>query len=1311
MSHFRPDPSSHPLRTTRLGGEASSPGDPFLAVARNEPVRTLAISPLQAAMWRDSSLHGDGRNVEQLEIRFREGLDEGRVMDAWRATVRATAALRSGFISRDGETCAVFPVGRANGELISPAAPDDWESWLAADRRTPFVEGDAPWRVVCFPGLRTFVWTFHHALLDGRSISRVVKSFLARLEGVGDAVDLPLLQFTPPEGGIISRAAEFHRRAYDGVEDPRLEYPGDANGGPVRVSRRLGDGIRACLEAVARRFEVTVPTLVTWAWGQAFARLAGVAKTAIGQIRAGSPQTGMAGFSMNAVPLAIERFAGGDIGETLKRFRADWLALRAIETVAPESLPAGTLDSAMGPWPGGVVMVEHGTLEHHVAGSEVVESIRLHEYAGQSLLASAWIRPELDLEVETDGLRFGQKAASAMIDQWAAVLMALGDSDGADVTLLAPALRDAAHCHESGGPPVARLHVVEVWNKAVQTHPERLAMDGGDATLSYAELDALAVRLSARLHAAGVRSGDRVAGLFNDRRHLAVVLLACARTGAIHVPLDTALPEKRLFDIIDDAAPGWMLTDDAAAASRFKLPIVSLKPEVDDIPITGGTETFLPDDPLSLLYTSGSTGRPKGVVMVNGGVCNEALAIAGIAGIEPGDRLLQFASPGFDASLEEILAALLSGATLVPRPPGFPPDFDEFERFLTVNCVTILDLPTAHWAAWCAWMVAENRHIPDCVRATIIGGERASVAAVGDWFKAGGRRVRLVNTYGPTEASIVATAEVIGGDWNEETDPAIGRPLAGVLARVSADDGTAVAPGAAGELWLGGACVGPGYWNRPELTAEAFREIDGIRWYRTGDRVFRDAEGKLRFLGRLDEQLKIRGNRIEPNEVIRVLETFPGVSAAHVGPVAGSDGSLALAAWIRWDGSPPDEWPAELAKHAAAKLPAAAVPTRWARVAEFKLTERGKLDRSSLPEPALAKGRGNHPLRASTSTEGRLMDIWSEILGTGPIGRDDSFFDLGGHSLAALRMFAHVAKVWQLRIPMATLIQAPTPRLFAKVLDDRRNEKLQHGPAPVVMPVRSEGELPPLFCIHGGDGGVFFYQELADHLKTGRPILAIESPALGDAGEVKPVPVGETAASYIEALRNHQAQGPYHLIGYSYGGLLVYEMARQLLADGETVGFAGLVDTVNPAAPIREYSLLERAEVFWESQAHPDLFERIRRLIGRAFNGLSTHLRVKGEIRAARNAGRSDPYSEIRMLQVREAHWESMKAFQPEPLDCPIVLFKSRSANDKFELPADYGWTPLVRSIDMVEVPGEHLTIFDSRHVGHLAKELQRRIG
>ena len=1264
-------------------------------------------------MLRGSLAETTGENVEQVEIDFAPGLLSDRVVTAWTDTVEMTAALRTGFVICDGEPWGYLSTEVGMPVRIENALPESWEGWLADDRLQPFpLDGGLPWRAVFWPQTGKFLWTFHHALLDGRSIAKILHAFHARLLGVDDPGKLDLAVATAPTPGEIAAAEKFHRHAFAQVEASQLEFPADDTNSPAQLHLCLGRETVVRIKAAALEMEVTAATLLTWAWGQAVARAAGADAVAVGQVRSGPSKPGQAGFSMNAVPLVIPRALCGPTKPAIKEFRHRLLEMRLIENVSPQDLPPGIFQETGGPWPGGVIMVERGSLHHQMGAAEAMISITLHELGGQPLLASAWIHPELRLEVEVNGQSYGKRMAECLLHQWAAIVMAIADEPCANIqrlTEIPVVMRNSLANWETGGSAAAYLHLATAWRDAAENFSPHCALWTPEASVSYAELAAQVDHLANLLVEAGVKSGDTVASILWNRKHLAAVQLALARIGAINVPLDPTLPKNRLLSILLDAAPGIMVSDSPAACEDFSLRCITV-----DGSVGKACTVDFPDDPgatLSILYTSGSTGKPKGVMMVHGGVVNEAKGMAQLAGIGPGDRVLQFASPGFDASLEELLATLLTGATLVPRPENLAADLDEFQKFIRNEGITVLDLSTAHWAAWCAWLVSENTSIPANVRTTIIGGERASAAAVKDWFSANGRQHSLINTYGPTEASVVGTAELIGGDWNESGDPAIGRPLPGVFARVGDGSGRAMPPGAAGELWLGGICVGAGYWQRQDLTDSAFYFMDDRWWYRTGDRVFWDDEGKLRFLGRQDDQLKIRGNRVEPNEVIRVLESFPGVSAAHAGPVVGHGGSNLLAAWVRWNQPPAEGWPGLLAAHSSAHLPTAAIPTRWALVEEFKLTERGKLDRRQLPEPLLTASTHTSSDPPATATEKWLAASWAKLLGIQTIGRDESFFELGGHSLAALQLFAGIAREWKIRIPMAALIQAPTPRMLGEMIDRQiAGGHVSPSSHSMVVPVRPKGHLAPLFCIHGGDGGVFFYRDLAEQLPAGRPLLAIESPALASEEKVQPVPVEETAATYVAALRCHQATGPFHLAGYSYGGLLVFEIARLLIEQGETIAFAGLFDTINPAATIRGYTLLERAEVFWSAQDGQHLLGKTRRMFARVKEGVWTHLQVRKQNYAARSTRVSDPHSKTRMLQVREAHWQSMNNYRPSPLDCNITLFKSKASDDKFDIPNDYGWGSLVKSLDIVEVEGKHLTMFAREHVGALAHEITMRL-
>jgi len=1256
------------------------------------PSRTSRLAPVQAAMLRTRE---PGAEMEQAVLVFRDDLPAGRIGEAWAATVAATAALGCG-LSEEGW----IPGLRVPAIRWETGEPESFEEWLAEDRLRGFPrDGGVPWRVSCWPTARRWVWSFPHALLDGRSVARVLRGFLRRLAW-GEGEELALAAWQPAEEAEKKAAAEYFSKSHGSVEAGTVDF---GESGRARAVVELGPGTAAGLDAAARVSGTTPACLVTWAWGQVLARASGVDALSVGQVRAGAPAAGRAGFTMNTLPLVVRRMREGPAAVGWRALRQEMLALRDFERLAPEELPAAVFPESGAPW-SSVIMVEHGTAMHLLGedGAALLESMELRERPSGPLTASAYLRPGLRLEVETDA---GTGAAESLLAHWSAVLRALvadPAADAAEITRLPASSEAQLAAWEDGGEALdGPDHLAEAWRTAREIHSAETALWLPEKSWTYEEAGRQVDRVAGNLSGAGVRAGHTVAVMSGRRREWPLALLAIAGICGIYLPLGPRIPPARLRSMVEDGKPAALLCG-REVEDDFGLPRVCLE-SVGPHPAPATRKTAAVEV-MALIYTSGSTGTPKGVMLEHGGVLNEARWAARALGLGPGDRMLQFSSPGFDASLEEILSCLLSGATLVPRPEEIADDLAAFQGFIEAAEVTVLDLPTAFWSAWAGWLRESAKQVPAKVRATIVGGERASARALADWRAVGGGT--LWNTYGPTEASIVATAQEIPAGWDEAGDPPIGRPLPGTLVRVADGRGAPMPPGAAGEIWIGGPAVGPGYWGREAQTAAAFTEMGGRRWYRTGDRARWDGQGRLHFLGRLDDQLKIRGHRIEPDEVLRRLESFPGVSAAHVGP-AGPAELQVLAAWVRWEGEPPAAWQKRLRDHLAAELPVASVPQRWAAVAEFALTERGKLDRRALPEPEALRP----PLHeeAATDLEQRLAGLWDQLLGCGLPGRGDSFFDLGGNSLLALRLFAGISTDFGVTLPMTTLIHAPTLAGLASEIEAAAVPGKEVR-SPDLVTLRAGQAGPPLVCIHGGDGGVFFYLELARALSGDLPVMTLESPALSAPEAVGPVAVEALAADYAAALRRQQPRGPYRLVGYSFGGVMVYEMAVQLRRAGEEIGFLGLFDTENPAMERRRYGMSERAKVYWGSLGGKPAWLKAGCLLGRMLGGIRVHLQVRGELLLARSAGLTRPHGTVRALQVREAHAAAMDAYRPPPLDVPLVLFKTAAVDDKFEVPADYGWSGLAAGLEIVDVPGEHLTMFSPRHVPVLAKEVDTRL-
>ncbi|MEV4490017.1 amino acid adenylation domain-containing protein [Micromonospora coxensis] len=554
------------------------------------------------------------------------------------------------------------------------------------------------------------------------------------------------------------------------------------------------------------------------------------------------------------------------------------------------------------------------------------------------------------------------------------------------------------------------------------------ALIDGDDEVSYAALAERTEALATRLRAQGAGPGTTVAVRGERGAQLVVELLAVLRTGAAYTCLDPADPPAR-HDLLIAGSGATLLLD----AGR-----------ITQLPGAAGPAPARAVTPLELAYlchTSGSTGAPKAVMLTRQAVAARVRWMAREYQLRPGDRVLQFASFSFDTHVEEILPALAGGATVVlgPRRAELLPDFLSTPLAATL---TVLDLPTSYWHELA---MRESTRWPPALRLLIIGGEAARAAAVSAWRRAVGPEVRLVNTYGPTEATVIATAVEV---TDSHDDPPIGLPLDDTDAHVLDSHLMPVPPGVPGQLYLGGAGLARGYRDAPSRTARRFVPDPfgppGARLYATGDRVRRTADGMLHFLGRTDDQVKIRGYRIEPAEVERQLMAEAEVRAAAV-----TVRDQALVAWVVTDLADAGVLRARL----AARLPERLVPAHVVALAQLPLTTHGKVDRAALARLALPTppdAAGHVPPR--DDAEQLVADVWSDVLGHPAIGAFDDFFALGGHSLHALRVAARLADTIDVEVPLRLLFEHRTvaqlaARITALVLADI--EHSAHGQPPV----------------------------------------------------------------------------------------------------------------------------------------------------------------------------------------------------------------------------------------------------------------------
>jgi amino acid adenylation domain-containing protein len=547
----------------------------------------------------------------------------------------------------------------------------------------------------------------------------------------------------------------------------------------------------------------------------------------------------------------------------------------------------------------------------------------------------------------------------------------------------------------AGGPPL--LSRIE---RAVTTAPDAIALVSGADQVSYRELWARAGELADALRATGVEPGQLVAVSLPRGHDLIVALLATWRAGAGYVPVDPRLPVRRRDTLIEQAAVAAVITADGVTPGSAT-------------PTSAG-------DPAYVLFTSGSTGTPK-PVLVGRGALDERLAwMADAYRLTPTDRIVQFAEVSFDTHAEEIWPALAGGATLVLLSDG-PQSLPEL--LAADPAITVLDLPTAYWQA----LLDVVPHWPDALRLVILGGEQVDAAAVARWRERHGDRIRLINTYGPTEATIIATAiDLEAVDTGRR--PPIGRPIGGVRAYLLDRAGRLVPRGAVGELCLAGTGLADGYLGLPERTAERFGPdpYSGGRLYRTGDRArWRRDEPVLEFLGRIDRQLKVRGVRIEPGEVEAVLSGHPGVGQAAV---TATDDTLVGYVTGRVSAG-------ELRDHAAQRLPALLVPSVIVVLDALPLTRNGKVDLRALP-PVVAGDDVHADFVAPRSdAESLVAGIFTELLPVDRVGAHDDFFALGGHSLLATRVIARLRATVEVNLSVRALFDRPTVAGFADAVE------------------------------------------------------------------------------------------------------------------------------------------------------------------------------------------------------------------------------------------------------------------------------------
>ncbi|WP_438392379.1 amino acid adenylation domain-containing protein [Caballeronia sp. DA-9] len=1101
-------------------------------------------------------------------------------------------ALRARFIEIDGAPWQVTgdnSYGWQSRDLR--AAPDSLAQRLRESSRKPFDLAEGPLLRVTLlrTGEREHVLHFatHHIVADEWSIG-VIADTVTRAYGAALANvpldDTPLAitygDFATWQRDSFDTAREAceidYWRSRLGNDHPTLELPASRKRAGLRgdkgarVTRALPAPLADALRRVSQTHGATPFMTLFAAFNLLLSRYSGQKDLRVGVPTAGRTRVeteALVGFFVNTLVIRTELVGVTRFSDLVTQVRE-----RLIEAQSHQELPFARLVDALQParslgqTPLFQVMFNYTSAPADTApmpGLQVSPLLAEGDTARFDLVLNVVDGPTPDLVMTYACDIFDEAVVARMLDHYVAMLYVIADPANSSDT----ALRNIAPegCNPEPQRATYRFEpVARRISARAAAQPAAPALHCEGERIDYGTLDAWANRIALALTADGVKPDERVGICL--RRSVAIVpaLLGTLKAGAAFVPLDPEYPADRLAYMIDDASVTRVLTDAHTLCELADLFAECRTFDVaalDHLPARPVDAAVHPDQLAYVIYTSGSTGRPKGVAISHGALSLHLNDFIGTYGISADDRQLQSSTINFDVALHEMLPALIQGGSVEMRGPR-PWDLATTSRQLAEERVTFSRIPTAYWQQWL-------REPPPpaslaALRQITVGGEGLPGDALRQWRAGPLAHIRLDNLYGPTETTVACMAQKTRAGDTEQAIVSIGRPYPSRTAYVCDDEGNELPAGALGELCIGGDTLARGYLDRPALSAEKFipdpHRSDGARLYRTGDLCRRRADGAIDFLGRMDQQVKLRGLRIELGEIEAALRQVQGVREAVV-EVRGEGEERHLVGYTVGEASVQ-----ALREGLTGRLPAFMVPSAFVALDVMPLMPNGKLNRAALPAPAFAT-RAAEASEPADATQAHLLAIWREVLGRDDVGVADNFFELGGDSLDALKVAARITRHGLSGFSIESLFAYPTVAALAERL------ALGSDMPSNILPLGALDAPRRLFAIHPGYGLVGEYRPLARALEGVALVYGVQSPRHGDDAW-QPATMGDFARDYAARIRLVQAHGPYRLVGWSSGGWIAREVAAALEAQGETVDFLGLVDSAAPDSPSDETGAL-----------------------------------------------------------------------------------------------------------------------------------------
>jgi amino acid adenylation domain-containing protein len=1116
---------------------------------------------------------------------------------------RRHETLRTTFSISNGEPVQVIgaaeliklPIVDLSGLQVSERA--------AMARELARVEGQRPFDLARGPVIRqrivredhqqhNILVTMHHILSDAWSMQvfdQEIKAIYERyVKGESSALGELKIQYADyaawqrewMQGAVLERGLRYWREKLAGAP-PALELAMDrarpaaqTSKAAYRSVRLTGDLTRRIKDLSRKEGTTLYMTLLA-----GFKMLLG--KWANGQdIVVGTPTAGRNSVEIERLigyfvkTIALRTSLGGDpsLGDVMRRVREVVLEAYAHQDVPFEKLVEELQpERSLGHSPLFQVMFVLQTVEAGFGEKGETDYVEDSEGGGTAkfdlTLALREESEEIRGAIEYNAEIFDGTTVERLARHWVRALDALAADRGRRLSQLELMSEAERHqmvvewndTHQGWG---EESSVDELFARQAELRPDAIAVVDGWRSVSYGEVERRANEVARSLIIAGVEEEAWV-GLRAGRSVEAVIgMLGIIKAGCAYVPMGESNPAGRVEAMRRDAGVRLVVTyeersgrlvieeDGAERGVREEDEGARAGDVVGDV-----VRRARPQNLAYVIFTSGSTGRPKGVGVTHEGLVNLVRWHQWAYGVKPGDRTTQVASLSFDASIWEVWANLSCGASLYIVGEEERMDPSELKSWLISNGINMSFLPTPMAERLMMMRWPEKGEL----RALLTGGDLLQQ------HKPDGVSYEVVNNYGPTESAVVATWGSVGSRGAGERLPSIGRPISNTRVYVL-DESQGVAPiGVTGELCITGRGLARGYPRMADQTAEKFIadpyvEESGQRMYRTGDLGKYLPDGRIEFLGRVDHQVKVRGFRIELGEIEAVIKGHEKVRESVVVAREDKAGGKRLVAYVAPEKGEEIGW-GELRRYLSERLPEYMIPSAYVRMEEMPLTANGKVDRRALPPgDGINVDHSDSFVAPRNDLEKRLAHIWESVLGVQPIGVRDNFFEVGGHSILAPRLMARIEQELGQKLALSTLFQGATIERLAELL---RTPSQTERFSPLVS-LQSRGSRRPFFCVHPAGGFVSCYTSLAAHIGTDRPFYGLQSKGVG-SGRPAFFRIEDMASYYLEALRNAQPEGPYLIGGWSLGGIIAFEMARQLSMQGREVALLALIDSRLPS--------------------------------------------------------------------------------------------------------------------------------------------------